>query len=210
MGRMTEKSYEFWTKLCGLGAVASAVVFDKAGHLNWLVGAFGIVSTIIGIVIYFYNAGGKKDESREERADSYVNVVPLPVVNNSMGIMEAPHHGEISANQLAFWSLKADQLEVSEQRTITFYVDSSARSALYHYRKKVEEEQKQVRESRMFVDEVVEIVQRLSPTCEFEWNLGGHLTIRPRAQTVGIEPYSLGFVQSDSPDDIEPKKEHIN
>jgi hypothetical protein len=52
---MSNKRYEFLTTLCLLGAVASAFAFDKADHLQWLVGAFGIASAVTSIGIYFYN-----------------------------------------------------------------------------------------------------------------------------------------------------------
>ena len=184
---MSKKRYEFWTRLCLIVAVCSAISFDKMGHLGWLAGAVGIVSAVIAMAIYFCNDGEKqKSENRE----------PAPLAENlhDSSAESDTEHRYFGDKQLTFWAAEMSRARLPEQR-IRVYFDAAA---LYFSQREVEN--KLDRERRLFVDGVVEIVERLSPTCDFELNPNGRLTIRPHLRQTP-EFSIMQFADRDAPEE---------
>ncbi len=91
--------------------------------------------------------------------------------------------------QLSFWSLTIPHADLSKENLLV-YLDEwphTLDTNYWHYRAAPREEV----EPKRFVNVVVEIVERLSKTCEFELNLrAGGLIIRPRLMHGADERFS--------------------
>lgn len=197
---MTDRQYEFWTRLCLLIAIASSIGFEKAGRfsswLGWLVGGIGIAAAIAGSIIYFYNLerGDSEAESKQRSAavDSNVGDSPAEMQNREE---------VVTPDQLAFWHMQSSQ-ETLERvlylgsgyshargyRNWAVHQDVAHYGGVVHYYwAQTEEKRLRERERENFVDEVVEIVKRLSQECEFDFDREHRLTIRPRTRAT-IQP----------------------
>jgi hypothetical protein len=215
MPRMSEKTYRFWTTLCLILAVASAFLFDGAGHLNWLVGVVGIVAAIASACIYFYNSTSEPDSKQKEEYDLQpVSAAHEYIVAESHEYIDAEYvddragEGEVlkdAYRQLSLWSLKIPHADLSKENVLVYLNEwpHTLDTNYWRYRADSREEI----QPKQFVNEVVEIVERLSKTCEFELNLRGGLIIRPRSTALGAESIAES---ADQWRETETRKEQIH
>jgi hypothetical protein len=196
MSRMSERNYDLWTKACLAGAVVSAMVFDKAGSWNWLVGAFGIVSAIVGVAVYFYNS--RDDEpAEEEHSRTSAMVAHMETLQPKFYGGEAPDPRS-EMRQLAFWAADVPQPDEAQGIRFSVQVHDTLNTRFYSgmkwalkFQEFEEAHSRAFRDENNFVAEVVEIVERLSPTCEFELSAQGGLIIRPRLVQRSASPEHL-------------------
>lgn len=52
---MNKRTYDRIASVCIITAAASAILFERAGNLSWLVGLFGIMAGVTATVVYCYN-----------------------------------------------------------------------------------------------------------------------------------------------------------
>jgi hypothetical protein len=203
---MSEKTYGFWTTLCLVIAVASAFLFDKAGHLSWLVGAAGVAAAVVAVSIYFYNSGSEPQPAQREYSEPQQTVATYV---DLVGVDQGSLLNRTGQEQLALWSLNLPELELSKE-DIAVYVHALkwpeyVAPVAMHYWNYVDHP-REVRQAGVFVNEVVEIVERLSNICEFELNLGGGgLIIRPRSMHATESAF-----ESESTHEREARREQIH
>ena len=217
MARMTDKQYEFWTRLLLVIAVGSSIGFAKAGELSgwlgWLVGAIGIAAVVAGSVIHFRNMEQSDGESNSKQKSA------PPLLGAGASLSKVSSGQEATADQLAFWHTQ-HAVETNFDRLLQIYrlqaagtshaVPRAYRHWLVHHDMVHDnwlhlESEKRLKEHQTetsFVDEVVEIVNRLSPECEFEFDQEHRLTIRPRSHAATVQPdvlFSLGIHKEHGP-----------
>jgi hypothetical protein len=189
---MSAKRYELVTTSCLVAAVVSSFLYGKSGSLNWLALSLGVAAAITAVSIYFYNARSVDNIEAEDRTQL---ALPDMVRRQDAAHVARPIEGEhvrlsevsviYKANsQSCFW----DAPTTSEPPArIRYY-------ALYHKRlanelsrktlaNEIASPRRPFRERQLFLDEVVELVNRLAPTCEIELSLEGRLTIKPIIRT---------------------------
>jgi len=178
---MSDKKYQFWTALCLATAISSSLLFDKYGELRAAFGTIGILSAIAAAILYFrQEIAHRPDDVKDTQA---VASKKIEIVKTQEPL-SAPLGAHV--NQLSLWANQSVGLTTgSRRRSYTFYVSTSEKRDAYYYRlvarDRMAVEESHKRDLRQyFVEEVVEIVQRLSKSCEFEWKPTGELKILPR------------------------------
>lgn len=187
---MSARKYDVLTRLCFLAAIVSSVVYGRLGALDWLALIVGVVSAIVAVSTYFSNAHGLEKEEKAELADNKpacekTEVLASVEASPAIGALFASASEEFVAIgakevQTTLWEnvLRANLIR---RRHHEHYV------VLLEYYKQVQEVSRQtaeLRERQQFLDEVVQLVDRFSSTCEIEVSLADrHLTIRPSRPT---------------------------
>jgi hypothetical protein len=190
---MSAKRYEFVTTLCLLTAVLSSVLYGKLGSLNWLSLGLAIAAATAAISTYFYNA------THPEKSAPCLEA-PRPV--QGAAILHGPDHdfaiekevrlvsktltipAEVPSRMIhgILWGATRSE-PVHHNHKYSLLVDSMMEVDGGYFHKRIDEaalQPLQLRERQLFLDEVVQLVDRLAPTCEVEVSLADrHLTIRP-------------------------------
>ena len=191
---MTAKRYEILTKVCFLAAIASSMAYGKLGALNWLALTLGVLAGITAVSVYFYNS--RPSETQPDDA------VPSPTTDMAVPL------GAISNSTVHIAQALGDNQEKAQLSLFADWIDYAARDryaerfsiwhVAHHGRHGVGpvlQKALAFREMQAFLDEVVQLVERLSPICEVQVNLvDRHLTIRPAHPThqkVDVEPIDL-------------------
>lgn len=175
---MSTRKYNVLTRACFLVAILSSVVYGKLGTLNWLALSVGGASAIVAIAAYFYNAQKLEEKDETEEDVPHAGVVPYEKTGVAMALGLVPEEqgenkitvtpaGEV---QTTFWSnLRKPALK-----------DRYVLLEYYQHVRQISRQTAQLSERQLFLDEIVQLVDRYSPTCEVEVSLAdGHLTIRP-------------------------------
>ncbi len=177
---MDPKRYERLTNASILLAVTCALLFERVGSLKWLTGVLAIVAGMVAVVVYFinqnsgHNANASNEQALLKIGPDFVTV-PAPTQSN----LEETEHAQFdwaSAAQKSLYDALLQQREVKIRDVYylwdTNLVQTSPRRKLLTHDWGQE-----------FVQEVVEIVRRLSasdesPSFEFTIARDGSFTIR--------------------------------
>jgi hypothetical protein len=194
---MNARKYEVLTRAFFLTAIVSSMLYGKLGSLNWIAMGIGLAAAAGAAATYFYNAYSS-DKPREEAApqiskEALVQVVlaeahEMRVARDARMVAAEPKRGF----QATLWRESLRSSVVEEGKRGRYYM------VFAEYQKHLNEgvmrqERLRIRERRMFLDEVVELVNRLTPTCEVQVSLAERqLTIRPVRGLKGVnEPAEL-------------------
>lgn len=185
---MNARKYELLTRAFFLTAIVSSLLYGKLGSLNWIALGLGIAAAVGAAATYFWNAYSSEKKSLQEAKpqtfqDTQVQAaVPRErYVARSVGMVAGPKR----AIQGTLWREAVRASVVDEGKLGQYYMlvaeyqkHLSEAATRQEWRRR--ERHVFLRERKMFLDEVVELVNRLTPTCEVQVSLTeGHLTIRP-------------------------------
>jgi hypothetical protein len=177
---MTPKTYERVTNASFLLAVLSALLFERAGGLRWLVGGFGILAGAVAVIVYFVNQ--RKAELTKSSDECALTITDSSSEKETDLARIASEKFDAAQaldwNRMAQKSLYDSLLRTQASKKHLLY--------LYYYQEGIQFSRKALaddRESGRFVDRVVEIVRRLSagddyPSFEFTIARDGSFTIR--------------------------------
>jgi len=183
---MTARAYNILTTACLAVAVASAIMFDKAGHYSWLAGAAGIAAAICAASAYFRNC--RADDSSKQEG---VRPSSLPVTASPASVIDIGRDGTWAARQPIggaewpgiqghLWPMVEGNVAPPQSSHLRLYVSGHLLYEQHHpavvvFGRKARDVGS---ERHILVDEIVQLVERLSPTCEVELALDGRITIR--------------------------------
>jgi hypothetical protein len=164
------------------------MLYGKLGSLNWLALALGVAGAVGAVSAYFYNA--RCAEPLAPRAEETV-VTRILLEPEQKRELISNIHSKLAHGEVKIWEPVRRTL-IRESRHTRYYM------MVAEYQKHLSEATAQpqyLRERKLFLDEVVELVNRLSPTCELQVSLADrHLTIRPvlasKSETVDLRAQS--------------------
>lgn len=181
---MTAKAYNVVTTVCLAVAVGSAIMFDKAGHHNWVAGAAGIAAAICAASAYFRNSGADdscKQDGVRPSLPAAASPASLAEIGRSTWAARQPiPDAEWSGVQGSLWPMLQGSAVPSQSSRLRLYVSGHLLYEQHHPAVVVfgRRARDVVSGRHVLVDEIVQLVERLSPTCEVELALDGRITIR--------------------------------
>jgi hypothetical protein len=168
--KMSAKRYELLTASCLVAAVVSSFLYGKSAALNWAAIGLGVAAGLGAAFTYFYNSRNLDDSKVEQMAKPAI--LAHREVAEALLDTSIPRHVEFRV-QKKFWGGQHEICALDPPRTGRYF-------AIYYKHVNAASSPIRLRERRLFLDEVVELVDRLSPTCEFELSMEGRITIRPK------------------------------
>ncbi len=188
---MSARKYDFLTRVCFLIAILSSVVYGKLGAFDWLALSVGATSAVIAAATYFYNAGGLEAAEESAAQPGYGKTDILAAGDVAVAISVPPFAERAYASPSATHKEIVRVTEREEVQTTLWanLVEPARRNrhvilAYYKQVKEVPLQTAELRQRQLFLDEITQLVERYSPTCEIEVSLAdGHLTIKPARPT---------------------------
>lgn len=189
---MTKRKYQVLTDLFFAVAVVSALLFGRLGRYGWVAGVIGIAAGIASAVTYFWNANLLTDScSAAHRKAAKEDLAIYPAAP------QEPDAPTSSLDQLiAEWyghgvqkAVEAIGIQNSNKLTAGYNLHSRefeqvAWINMHSLRKS---------EYRIQVEEVAQLIEKITPTCEVELASDGHITIRrirASEEAVPLSPYA--------------------
>jgi hypothetical protein len=187
---MNAKKYELLTRVFFLTAVVSSMLYGKLGSLRWMALGLGIAAAVGAAATYFYNVYSSERppeeavskvsrEAQAQTALAHSREVRVALVEGRERRVARMVAGPRSGIQGTLWRESLRRSVVEEGKHGRYYM------MVAEYQKHLSEgvirqERLHIRERQLFLDEVVELVNRLTPTCEVQVSLADRqLTIRP-------------------------------
>jgi len=180
---MNAKRYEVLTRVFFLTAIVSSMVYGKLGGLNWIALGLGIAAAVGAAATYFYNVYGSGEPSEEAvpevSKEAPVQAALAGIHERQVARVVRMAAGSKSGIQGTLWRESVRRSVVEEGKHNRYYL-MVAEYQKHLSQGAIRQERLHIRERQLFLDEVVELVNRLAPTCEVQVSLAERqLTIRP-------------------------------
>lgn len=184
---MSARRYELLTTSCLVVAVVSSFLYGKSPALTSLALVLGVGAAIGALCTYFSNArclgADRVTDDQKPQADKVSIEVAAPQEAGTSLVasysVRSLAEGARNVSQISFWD--EPFVSAEEQPRVRYYALYHKLQGHKHFANELAvARQRTFRERQVFVDEVVELVERLAPSCELEVNLDGRIMIKPR------------------------------
>jgi len=195
---MSSRKYDLITSSSMAAAVLSALLFDRVGRFHWAMGALGVAAGVTAALTYFYNqhctstavVDGRPTGKAVRRPAVFVS---LPTIDKQPIKKQIPKLlASVPTVKIMYYRRTEGLVDITGLASeLDLWCAQRRLNPKFRVLEAHSKHHASMREE--FVDEVVEIVQRLAPTCEFDLSPAGKLTIRPRtSRKAGADLQVLG------------------